>query len=265
MNYEDEVTSEIHMGRVFRDDEFDGNAEDENEEFEYIGLEKGEGMESNGIDVGNRESRSVTMVVSGYDKFLPVDDIKSLLSEHFSSCGEITNVYIPTRVGSESTRNKYAFVDVTGDDAEKKALRLNGSDVGGRSVVVKVMPPSPSSECCKGTPELYVALAELKERERITPSINVVMVSGFDTSFPEYRVKDPLTKYFSACGEIRVVRVHREDNGLLYKTASVQIRGLRDVVGEKAWALNGADMGGWKAKVTRFVEPEEVNFNTMYN
>lgn len=40
------------------------------------------------------------------------------------------------------------------------------------------------------------------------------------------------------------------------------IRGLRDVVGEKAWALNGTDMGGWKAKVRRFIEPE-VNFNTV--
>ncbi|VVB13331.1 unnamed protein product [Arabis nemorensis] len=202
------------------------------------------------------------MVVSGYDKLLPVDDIKSLLSEHFSSCGEITNVYIPTRVRSESTRNKYAFIDITGEDAEEKALRLKGSDVGGHNVVVKVMPPS--SECCKATPELYVESAELMERERITPRENVVMVSGFDTSFPEYRVKDPLTKYFSACGELRVVCVHRDDNGLLYKTATDHIEGLRDVVGEKAWALNGSDMGGWKAKVERFVEPEEINFNTVY-
>ncbi|VVB13309.1 unnamed protein product [Arabis nemorensis] len=189
------------------------------------------------------------MVVSGYDKSLGEDVIKSLLSGHSSSCGEITKVYIPTRVGSESSRNK--FVSSSSSSSKLASSR----DIIILLTIKYVMPPS--SECCIATPELYVQLAKLNEKA--TP-INVVMVSGFDISLPEYRVMDPLRKYFSACGEIRVVCVFSRRKW----TASVEIWGLRDVVGEKAFALNGTDMGGWKAKVRRFVEPEEINFNTVY-
>ncbi|VVB13460.1 unnamed protein product [Arabis nemorensis] len=101
-------------------------------------------MESNGSDAGNRESRSVTMVVSGYDKSLPEDDVKRLLSELFSPCGEITKVYIPTRVRRVTgRRNKFA-------SSSSKLARIDNSH----------------------------NKAESYEQERITPTTVVLHIAG---------------------------------------------------------------------------------------
>lgn len=36
------------------------------------------------------------IMVKGYDTSLPADEVESVLRTHFSSCGEITHVYIST-------------------------------------------------------------------------------------------------------------------------------------------------------------------------
>ncbi|VVB10453.1 unnamed protein product [Arabis nemorensis] len=163
-------------------------------------------MESNGSDhADNRKSRSksrsVTMIVSGYDKSLPEDDIKSLLSEHFSSCGDITRVYFAADVETE-IRNKHAFFDITGEDAKEKAMQLNGSDMGGRNLVVKVMPAS--TRFCKMTPQIAVSWFDQSEISRKLPRAEVVMVTGYDTALPEDDIESALTKHFSSCGEISI-------------------------------------------------------------
>lgn len=36
-----------------------------------------------------------TIFVKGFDSSLPRDDIKTALTKHFGSCGEITRVFVP--------------------------------------------------------------------------------------------------------------------------------------------------------------------------
>ncbi|XP_010433897.1 PREDICTED: uncharacterized protein LOC104717958 [Camelina sativa] len=67
--------------------------------------------------------------VDGFETSLPADDIKKALKDHFRSCGVILNVELPGL-------NNPASVIIVGDDANDKALELNGSGVGGRKLVV---------------------------------------------------------------------------------------------------------------------------------
>lgn len=78
--------------------------------------------------------------VTGYDTSLPEDDIKSALTNHFSSCGEIEDLTIraPTLASSSNSGCEYyMFIYILGEGAEEKALQLNGSDMGGCKLVVK--------------------------------------------------------------------------------------------------------------------------------
>ncbi|CAH8350958.1 unnamed protein product [Eruca vesicaria subsp. sativa] len=74
--------------------------------------------------------RSITLRVSGYDTSLSEIDIESAIRQHFSSCGEITDVEI-----SKSS----AEVDIDGEDAQDKVMELDGSHMGGRKLLVDVV------------------------------------------------------------------------------------------------------------------------------
>ncbi|KAG7541760.1 RNA-binding domain superfamily [Arabidopsis thaliana x Arabidopsis arenosa] len=69
--------------------------------------------------------------VEGYNTSLPADEIKKALTDHFRSCGAIAKVEIPV--------DRPASVIIIGDDANEKALELNGSELGGRKLVVTAM------------------------------------------------------------------------------------------------------------------------------
>ncbi|KAL0723003.1 hypothetical protein Bca4012_037602 [Brassica carinata] len=74
-----------------------------------------------------------SIFVKGFDSSLPEEDIKSKLSEHFASCGEITRVSVPCDRESGASKG-IAFLDFK--EGADKALDLNGSDMGGWSIVV---------------------------------------------------------------------------------------------------------------------------------
>ncbi|KAF2590522.1 hypothetical protein F2Q70_00041748 [Brassica cretica] len=93
--------------------------------------------------------------VEGYDTSLRLEDVDDALREHLASCGKIIHVSIPRN--SEWTIlckfmacltiyltclllfYRYAFVYFNDED-EEKALRLDGSDMGGRILQIKSYP-----------------------------------------------------------------------------------------------------------------------------
>ncbi|CAH8350959.1 unnamed protein product [Eruca vesicaria subsp. sativa] len=75
--------------------------------------------------------RSITIWVSGYDTSLSEIDIESAIRQHFSSCGEITDV--------EISKSSSAEVDIDGEDAQDKVMELDGSHMGGRELLVDVV------------------------------------------------------------------------------------------------------------------------------
>ncbi|KFK38051.1 hypothetical protein AALP_AA3G063900 [Arabis alpina] len=208
----------------------------------------------------NNPRRSITVIVSGYDKSLPEDTITSLLREHFSSCGEITKVYIHAYANSK-IHNKYAFVDITGVGAKEKALHLSGSDVGGHKLLVKFKPVS-TKYFGEFTHEEAVDWSELNEISRNNPRPTDVLVSGYHTWLPEESVKSALSKHFSSCGEVEDVIISIDNDGLLGDMAAIQIWG--EGAAEKARELSGSDMGGWKVDVEHCSGEEDLPLNKIY-
>ncbi|XP_048624661.1 nucleolin 1-like isoform X1 [Brassica napus] len=83
----------------------------------------------------NRRKRSEGISVTGYDTLLTKDDLKNALTNHFSTCGEITDVFV---------LNSRALVYFYGLGSNNRAVQLSGTDLGGCTVVVKALPyPKP--------------------------------------------------------------------------------------------------------------------------
>ncbi|VVA93101.1 unnamed protein product [Arabis nemorensis] len=69
-----------------------------------------------------------TIIVKGFDSSLPEDDIKSLLTQYFSSCGEITSVVVPKDQVSGAVIG-CAYIHLK--EGVEKALKLSGKEVLG--------------------------------------------------------------------------------------------------------------------------------------
>ncbi|XP_019084294.1 PREDICTED: nucleolin 1-like [Camelina sativa] len=90
---------------------------------------------SGNTDASTPSQSSVqTIYVEGFGSSLPEDDIKTALSKHFSDCGEITRVFVPTSIVTGAVKG-FAYIDLKED--AKKALELNGSIMLGKELVVK--------------------------------------------------------------------------------------------------------------------------------
>lgn len=69
------------------------------------------------------------VAVRGYDTSLPADEVESALTKHFSSCGEITHVFV-------STLDKKTNIYFLQKEGEARALDLCGTEVGGSKIAV---------------------------------------------------------------------------------------------------------------------------------
>ncbi|KAL0897281.1 hypothetical protein Bca101_081242 [Brassica carinata] len=131
------------------------------------------------------------------------DEIKTKLTEHFKSCGQVCGVDFP----KEPLLDRRAFVILRGYGAKEKALQLNGSDVGDWNALVKFAQEEEEEFQVDAAYREYL-LDELLNDERFRFGI---CVQGFDTSLSEDEVKRALTAHFSSCGEIVHVYVNLTD------------------------------------------------------
>ncbi|KAG2285874.1 hypothetical protein Bca52824_045478 [Brassica carinata] len=83
-------------------------------------------------DLANDERFWYGIAVLGYDTSLPEDQVKSILTEHFSSCGVITHVYVCT---PDECTNIY----FSKKEDEASAMDLNGSKVGGFKITTMLL------------------------------------------------------------------------------------------------------------------------------
>ncbi|CAN7000600.1 hypothetical protein IGI04_020155 [Brassica rapa subsp. trilocularis] len=75
-----------------------------------------------------------TIFVTGFNKSLSEDEMKTALRAHFSACGEIKRISLPYYQETGDSKG-VAYLDF-GEDGFNKAMELNGSEVGGRNIVV---------------------------------------------------------------------------------------------------------------------------------
>ncbi|CAH8387344.1 unnamed protein product [Eruca vesicaria subsp. sativa] len=115
----------------------------EEEEEEYLAVSYYRGSLINALLNDRRFMFGVA--VSGYDTSLPEDEVERALRAHFSSCGEITHVYI-------CTGDERANIYFSQEEGEALALGLHGSEVGGFKITTShlatVRPNRPAP--CKG-------------------------------------------------------------------------------------------------------------------
>lgn len=83
---------------------------------------------------------SHTVFVKGFDKTLEEDQIWNSLEEHFGSCGEITRLSIPKDYETGAFKGM-AYMDFREQDAFSKALELDGSELGGYTLIVDEAKP----------------------------------------------------------------------------------------------------------------------------
>ncbi|KAJ0245864.1 hypothetical protein HA466_0182690 [Hirschfeldia incana] len=76
-----------------------------------------------------------TIFVKGFQHLRPRDEIKNELINIFGSCGKIIRVFVPMHCGT-CVPLGFAFINIL--NGKEKALKLNGSYMGGRKLKVKM-------------------------------------------------------------------------------------------------------------------------------
>ncbi|CAE6157429.1 unnamed protein product [Arabidopsis arenosa] len=79
--------------------------------------------------------RSWVIDVEGFDTSLPADEMEEALINHFKSCGAILRASV-----RRHPDNGLATIVMVGDDADEKVMQLNGTELGGKTLVVKARP-----------------------------------------------------------------------------------------------------------------------------
>ncbi|CAL9224586.1 unnamed protein product [Arabidopsis halleri] len=185
------------------------------------------GFESKGSDASDiPKDRRIR--VEGYDTSLYEYDLKLALKKHFSSCGNISHIYVP-RNFQKGILKSFALVEFSTEGAVEKALKLSGSAVeGGWRVFAKETPFTRD----------YIDPGWAHVSFKHFSSVRKLVVSGYDTWLPEIDLQIGLSKHFSSCGEVIV---------FFYRKAIISIR--EEGAAEKALALSGRDVGGWNITV----------------
>ncbi|KAJ4880424.1 RNA-binding (RRM/RBD/RNP motifs) family protein [Raphanus sativus] len=143
------------------------------------------------------------------------------LKDLFEPCGEVEHIEI--RVDPESKLIRSCLVNLLGQGAKEKALLLNGSKVGERTLTLSAVEPTDGL-----TTSVRAATWPTSKR-------TVIRVTGYDPSLPREDLKSALFKHFAACGEITDIFVR--DSYTL-----VHLYGLGSL--QRAAKLHQTDVGG---------------------
>ncbi|CAI0628053.1 unnamed protein product, partial [Linum tenue] len=98
---------------------------------------------------GGRGQQGQKVFVRGFNTSREEDEIKNSLSEHFSSCGEVTFIKLPKDYETGAFKGM-AFVEFSDTDSMNKALELDGSDLGGDYLTVQEAKPKPDADGFSG-------------------------------------------------------------------------------------------------------------------
>ncbi|KAJ4894495.1 RNA-binding (RRM/RBD/RNP motifs) family protein [Raphanus sativus] len=147
------------------------------------------------------------------------------LKDLFEPCGEVEHIEI--RVDPESKLIRSCLVNLLGQGAKEKALLLNGSKVGERTLTLSAVEPTDGLTTSVRAAK-YVANFQKNRSE-------VIRVTGYDPSLPQEDLKSALFKHFAACGEITDIFVR--DSYTL-----VHLYGLGSL--QRAAKLHQTDIGG---------------------
>ncbi|KAF2582147.1 hypothetical protein F2Q70_00007195 [Brassica cretica] len=192
------------------------------------------------------QRRMVKISVEGYDTSIPAVDIGNALTSRFSSCGRICYLDIPRDPITNVVNSKCSFFQLCGEGAEEKALALDGTDMGGWNVIVKVLP----HDDLEFTTDQLAAMSISHFKKTSSQGVSS---RGYELSLSEADVKSALTKHFASCGEITDVFV-------LKRRAIIYFFGWHAI--SKAVELSGSNVGGCELVVKALRVPRDVNMDS---
>ncbi|XP_013602672.1 PREDICTED: nucleolin 1-like isoform X1 [Brassica oleracea var. oleracea] len=190
--------------------------------------------------------------VEGYDTSLQPIELYRALESLFKACGEVHNIQIRSDpVTNELQRS--CIVILRGEGAGDKALQLDGSDIGGKKIVVTSLPPGLSDLSTGLSTDVLAArhvAHDMRNSFFYSCSSEGVSVTGYATSLPRDDIKNALSNHFSTCGEIT-------DVFLLNSRALVYFYGPGS--NHRAVQLSGSDLGGCTlvVKALPYPKPKE--------
>ncbi|KAK4790339.1 hypothetical protein SAY86_017643 [Trapa natans] len=86
------------------------------------------------------KGQTKTLFIRGLDISLGEDHIRSVLNEHFGSCGEISRISIPKDYDSGEPKG-FAYLDFSDENAFNKGLQLNGTEIDDNILTVEEARP----------------------------------------------------------------------------------------------------------------------------
>ncbi|KAJ0260926.1 hypothetical protein HA466_0041520 [Hirschfeldia incana] len=182
-----------------------------------------------GLELNCRDADSYRMVVQGYDASLPTEVVEEALKKHLTSRGiKLIHVSVPA---------EYCICALiyANRECEAEALKLDGSDMGGRVLEIKAYPFDDNT--------LDHVFAPINSFDKHRP--HELKVTGFGTSLSQNDIKKMLCRVFpgSDCTALG------NGSALLYLNGQHAL--------DEALKLSGGSMEGFKFAVTE-VLPEIV-------
>ncbi|CAH2074240.1 unnamed protein product [Thlaspi arvense] len=204
-------------------------------------------LKDSDADIRKSSSMISRIYVEGYDTKLPGHALARGLTKHFASCGRLIHIYIPGFLSMETRiLNSFALIYLRGEGVEEKALKLNGTRLRGRKLVVKAYPFH--------SKHLRPVLARTRAVDGVRG--RSMTVTGYDASLTSKHVKRTLTEHFSKCGYVLSAFVSEDrSEGVLESRAFITLMGQSAI--NKALQLGGCDVEGFQnIQVTRVDLPD---------
>jgi nucleolin len=161
------------------------------------------------------------------------------VEEFFKGAGEVVDVRFA--MSKEDGRFRgFGHVEFATAEQASKAMELNGQALLGRDIRLDV-----ANE--RGDRPAYTPQSGATNFRSGGGGGGVsVFVKGFDSSLPENDIKNALSEHFASCGEISRISVPCDrETGASKGIAYLDFKDGAD----KAYELNGSDMGGWNLVV----------------
>uniref|UniRef100_A0A1J3IB67 Nucleolin 1 n=1 Tax=Noccaea caerulescens TaxID=107243 RepID=A0A1J3IB67_NOCCA len=188
-------------------------------------------LEGKGGDAAIPQRRKTGRIrIEGYDTGLAHDDAVRKLRKLFSTCGEMTDVYIGI---IDDKLSPYAYIYFTREDAVDKALQRHGKHVGGWILHVEAIPVP---ECASSCP--------------------CFMIKGYDTSLSNKAIKKAARKHFSSCGTLTRISILRS-------TGAALVFLLGEQAAEKALELGAFYIRGLEVVVKLVSTPINPTFHNI--
>ncbi|KFK36056.1 hypothetical protein AALP_AA4G072000 [Arabis alpina] len=226
-------------------DESSEESEEESEDEKATPKKKSSDVEMVDADVSNAKPKTPSTPAAGGPKTLFAGNLsfsieRSDVEEFFKGVAEVVDVRFATSREDGSFRG-FGHIEFASSEDATKAFNLNGKPLLGRDIRLDM-----ANE--RGERPAYTPQSNARSGGGGFDEKPTVFVKGFDSSLAEDDIKNALGEHFASCGEITRVSVPIDrETGASKGIAYIDFSQVSEK--EKAFELDGSDLGGYSLKV----------------